>query len=145
MLNKISTPLFEQVATPKLAIDRLAALYDQAAGALRAAVERFLEDGVTPTAEVRAKFRYPKLRITYQPEGVPPSNHRAFAKFTEAGVYETTVTHPEAFRAYLTEQLVPLVDEFGAILEVGVGDQEIPYPYVFESGDELGRGTPSGW
>jgi AMP nucleosidase len=143
LLNKISTPLFEQVATPRFAIDRLAALYDEAASALRAAVERFLEDGVTPTAEVRAKFRYPKLRITYQPEGVPPSNHRAFAKFTEAGVYEITVTHPEAFRAYLAEQLEPLVDEFGAILEVGVGGQEIPYPYVFESGDELGRGGAS--
>ena len=33
-----------------------------------------------------------------------------------------------------------MVEEFGATIEVGVGAQEIPYPYVFESGDELGRG-----
>ena len=143
MLNKLSMPAFERVATPKAAIDGLARLYDDATSALRAAVERFLLDGVTPTVDVRAKFRYPKLRITYQPDGVPPSNQRAFAKFSEAGVYETTVTHPEAFRAYLTEQLEPLVSEFGAVLEVGVGEQEIPYPYVFENGDELGRGGAS--
>ena len=128
MLNKLSTPAFERVTSPKAAIDRLAQLYDDAASALRAAVERFLADGVPPTADVRARVRYPKLRITYQPDGVPPSNQRAFAKFSEAGVYETTVTHPQAFRVYLMEQLVPLVEEFGAQLEVGIGEQEIPYP-----------------
>ncbi len=135
--------MFERVATPAEAVDRLTALYAQAAGSLRAAVESFLVDGVPPSAEVRARFRYPELRVTYQPEGVPPSSSRAFAKFTEPGVYSTTVTQPEDFRAYLLEQLEPLVAEFGAEIEVGVGSQEIPYPYVFESGDELGRGGAS--
>ena len=83
------------------------------------------------------------MRVIYEPDGVPPSSQRAFAKFTEAGVYTTTVTQPAAFRAYLLEQLGPLVAEFGATLEVGVGAQEIPYPYVFETGDELGRGGAS--
>jgi AMP nucleosidase len=134
------TKSFEKVSSPADAIDRLAQLYGQAEDALRSAVERFLADNVPPTPETRAKFRYPKLRVTYSPEGVPPSSPRAFAKFSEPGVYTTTVTHPEEFRAYLTEQLEPLVDEFGATIEVGVGEHEIPYPYVFESGDELGRG-----
>ena len=134
------TRAFERAATPTEAVDRLAALYAAATGSLRAAVERFLHDGVLPSDEVRATFRYPELRVTYQPEGVPPTSARAFAKFTEAGVYSTTVTQPEDFRGYLLEQLQPLVAEFGADIEVGVGSQEIPYPYVFESGDELGRG-----
>jgi len=134
---------FQRVATPAQAVDRLCVLYGEATAALREAVERFLRDGVGPSAETRAKFRYPQLRVAYEPEGVPPSSARAFAKFTEAGVYTTTVTQPEAFRAYLLEQLEPLVAEFGATLEVGVGSQEIPYPYVFESGDELGRGGAS--
>ena len=69
---------------------------------------------------------------------MPPSSARAFAKFSEPGVYATSVTQPEDFRAYLLEQLGPLVEEFGATIEVGAGSQEIPYPYVFESGDELG-------
>ncbi len=143
-MQKIADPglsgNFKHVDTPTQAVDRLAALYAQATGALRAAVEQYLVDGEAPTAAVRARFRYPELRVTYQPDTVPPSSARAFAKFSEPGVYSTTVTQPEDFRRYLLEQLEPLVDEFGASIEVGVGAQEIPYPYVFESGDELGRG-----
>ena len=131
---------FQRVDSPSQAVDRLAALYDEAASALRAAVERFLVDGVPPNEAMRARFRYPELRVIYQPDGVPPSSARAFAKFSEPGVYMTSVTQPEDFRAYLLEQLEPLVEEFGATIEVGVGSREIPYPYVFESGDELGRG-----
>jgi AMP nucleosidase len=85
-------------------------------------------------------FRYPELRLTYTPNGPALSNARAFAKFSEAGVYATTVTQPADFRAYLLEQLEPLVTEYGATIEVGVGALEIPYPYVIESGDELTRG-----
>jgi AMP nucleosidase len=80
------------------------------------------------------------LRLTYTPNGPALSSARAFAKFSEAGVYTTTVTQPADFRAYLLEQLEPLVTEYGATVEVGVGAHEIPYPYVIESGDELTRG-----
>src|SRR5436305_11372634 len=102
------------MATPAAAVDRLVELYAEATSALREAVERFLTDGVTPPQDIRAKFRYPQLRVTYEPDGVPPSNQRAFAKFTEAGIYTTTVTQPAAFRGYLLDQLQPLVGEFGA-------------------------------
>jgi AMP nucleosidase len=142
-LSKNPPRAFETVATPTEAVDRLAELYGGAANALRASVERFLDDGVAPTPEVAARFRYPQLRVTYKPEGVQPTSQRAFAKFPEAGVYTTTLTQPEAFRAYLLEQLQPLVGEFGATLEVGLGSQIIPYPYVFEAGDEFGRGGAS--
>jgi len=40
---------FQQVDSPSQAVDRLAALYDEATTALRAAVERFLVDGVPPS------------------------------------------------------------------------------------------------
>ena len=131
---------FERVATPAEAIDHLARLYDEATQALRGAVERFLKDGEPPSAATRALFRYPELRLTYAPNGPPLASLRAFAKFSEAGLYTTTVTQPAEFRDYLMEQLEPLVAEYGALIEVGVGAQEIPYPYVIESGDELTRG-----
>ena len=35
------------------------------------------------------------------------------------------------------------MNEFHAHVEVGLSGQEIPYPYVFERGDELGRGGAS--
>ena len=74
---------------------------------------------------------------------VPPVKQRAYAKFQGPGVYATTVTQPAFFRTYLLEQLNYLVRDYGATIEVGVSDQEIPYPYVFERGDELGRGAHS--
>ena len=129
-----------QVATPEEAVERLSALYDASSKALRDALDSYVGGGAPPTAGQRDAFRYPELRVSYAAEGDHPSNRRAFAKFPAAGVYTTTVTHPGAFRPYLLEQLHPLADEFGATMEVGLGTQEIPYPYVFESGDELGRG-----
>jgi len=126
--------------TPVEAVDELAARYDEAVSALRGAVERFLRTGVPPSEDERAKFHYPRLRVTYRPDAPPPSNARAFAKFAAPGVYSTTVTQPADFRAYLLEQLEPLFAEYRAEIEVGPGAQEIAYPYVFETGDELGRG-----
>ena len=131
----------DTLETPEAAVDRLEELYAQATAALRHAVDRFLESGHPPSPEERRLFRYPELSLTYRPEGVPSANRRAFAKFSAPGVYTTTVTQPGAFRSYLLEQLRPLTQEFGATIEVGIGPQEIPYPYVFERGDELGRGT----
>ena len=95
---------------PSEAVDRLVRLYDEATQALRGAVERFLKDGEPPSAATRALFRYPELRLTYTPNGPALSSARAFAKFSEPGVYTTTVTQPAEFRAYLLEQLEPLVD-----------------------------------
>ena len=134
------TPTFVKASAPTSAVDLLAERYDSAVHALRTALDKFLDSGVVPGPEVRARFRYPRLRVSYRPDGAPPASARAFAKFSTPGVYSTTVTQPEDFRAYLLEQLEPLVSEFGAEIEVGVGSQEIAYPYVFETGDELGRG-----
>jgi AMP nucleosidase len=131
---------FERVQTPSEAVDRLTQLYDEATQALRGAVERFLKEDEPPSAATRSLFRYPELRLTYKPNGAAPPNSRAYAKFSEPGVYTTTITQPHEFRAYLLEQLEPLASEYGALIEVGVGGQEIPYPYVIESGDELTRG-----
>ena len=131
---------FERVGSPGEAVDRLEELYEGAAQAMRDAVERFLKDREPPSAAMRALFRYPELRMIYEPNGPAPPNARAYAKFSESGVYSTTVTQPADFRDYLLEQLEPLVTEYGAAIEVGVGSQEIPYPYVIEIGDELTRG-----
>jgi len=127
------------VATPEEAVERLERLHDQATAALRQALERFLETREPPSPAERSRFRYPEIRVSYEPEGVQPSVRRAFAKFPAPGIYATTVTQPAAFRSYLLEQLRPLMRDYGATVEVGVSSEEIPYPYVFEGGDELAR------
>ena len=129
--------------TPEQAVDRLEELYAAASGALREALARFTETGAVPTAEQRSGYRYPELRVDWQPAGAVRFTRRAWAKFQAPGRYTTTVTQPRFFRQYLLEQLRPLSAEFDATIEVGVSDQEIPYPFVTEAGDEFIHGDLS--
>ncbi|MDR6951285.1 AMP nucleosidase [Ancylobacter sp. 3268] len=132
---------FETAATPEAAIDRLERLYSAAREALRHDLQRYFETGRAPDAEERDRYRYPLLRVTYAPGRASTARvQRGYAKFAVPGIHQTTVTQPAEFRAYLLDQLTPLVEEFGATLETGVSQQEIPYPYALEGGDELGRG-----
>ncbi|MGG5818390.1 AMP nucleosidase [Falsiroseomonas sp. HW251] len=129
-------------ATPEDAVDRLEALHDAATAALRGALDRVLAGGPPPDAAERALFRYPLLRLHYaMPDAGWPRTRRAWAKFQAPGSYAGTITQPAAFRPYLLEQLRPLMTEFGATVEVGTGQQEIPYPYVLDHAPEAGDGT----
>ena len=102
--------------TPEEAVDRLEALYAQASGALRDALTAYARNGAVPSAQERAAFRYPELRVDWQPSGAVRFTRRAWAKFQAPGLYATTVTQPAFFRRYLLEQLRPLVAEFGATI-----------------------------
>jgi AMP nucleosidase len=126
--------------TPEQAVDHLEQLHRAATDELRHALDRFAATGVAPSPEERARFRYPELRLVWQPVGPLPFTWRAWGKFQAPGTYTTTVTHPEFFRRYLLEQLHPLVEEYGATIEVGTSDQEIPYPYVVEASDKIFAG-----
>jgi AMP nucleosidase len=134
------SPIRRPFATPEEAVAELERLYSAATDLMRAALDDFRNHRISPSKQTRQRFRYPELRVSYLPSGDRPSNRRAFGKFAAPGVYATTVTHPSAFRTYLLEQLRPLTGEYGATVEVGDGDQEIPYAYVAETLDELGQG-----
>ena len=105
--------------TPEQAVDRLEELHSAASNALREALARYTRSGTVPTAEERSAFRYPELRVDWQPSGAVRFTRRAWAKFQSPGRYSTTVTQPGFFRQYLLEQLRPLAEEFGATIEVG--------------------------
>ncbi|MBC3411390.1 AMP nucleosidase [Pseudomonas sp. SWRI51] len=128
---------FEVVTTPEQAVDRLAALHEQATGALSQALKRYLKDRTEPSEDERALYRYPALRLTYFSQGEVAATTRAYAKVQVAGTYSVTVTQPAAFRGYLLEQLRPLMHDYTVTVEVGVSEQNIPYPYVVDQGDEL--------
>lgn len=129
--------------TPEEAVDALEQAHSAACGALRAALARYATTGHIPSGDERARFRYPELCVDWQPNDGVPYTRRAWAKFQVPGPYATTVTQPGFFRSYLLEQLRPLVAEFGARIDVRVSDQEIPYPFVTEVGDEFVHGNLS--
>jgi AMP nucleosidase len=139
-MNEPRITPFHAVASPEEALDRLQELYEAAVAAIRKSLDAYLADRTIPTPEQRARFRYPELRVTYDPDRAPNLTRRGYAKFSAPGVYATTVTHPAEFRTYLLDQLTPLAADYGAVIEVGVSDQEIPYPYALQGGDELARG-----
>jgi AMP nucleosidase len=124
---------------PEAAVDRLITLHAQATSSLKSCLERYFDTRVPPGSDERRGFCYPELRVTYIANGLQPRIARAFAKFQGPGTYSTTITHPDHFRRYLIEQLRYLVRDYGASIEAHVSDQEIPYPYVLEQGDDLGR------
>ena len=112
---------FETAANPAAAIDRLEHLYGEARAALRRDLQRFFDTGQAPTPGERAAYRYPLLRVTYEPSQLPAATRRGYAKFAAPGVYSTTITQPAEFRAYLLDQLQPLVVAL-TLVRLGVRD-----------------------
>jgi AMP nucleosidase len=137
MIMRFDDSEFVTVATPAEAVERLAALHSQSCAALSQALKRYLLSREKPNEAQRREFRYPLLRVTYRGMGEVPSTVRAYAKVQTPGVYSVSVTHPQAFRNYLLDQLGPLMEDFTLQVEVGLSEQSIPYPYVVEHGDEL--------
>ncbi|MFW6413325.1 MAG: AMP nucleosidase, partial [Oceanicaulis sp.] len=130
---------YRRAANAQEAVDRLSSLYDASVGALRDELKVYLDGGPPPSEAERfaGSFSYPELRITYLPEGPVPPVSRAFGKFSEAGVYAQTVTHPEHFRRYLTNQITLLAEEYPVRIETGLSTQEIPFSYVLDGADNL--------
>jgi AMP nucleosidase len=120
-------------------VERLIAEYEDAVDALKAALKAFMSDGVAPDPALRARgaFAYPELRLTYVPSGPPPRLARSYARFSQPGVYATTITRPHLFRDYLTEQLALLMADFEVESEVGRSTQEIPFPYVLDGSADI--------
>ena len=125
---------------PETVIEALEALYSQAVEALTKSLNSFLHDGTPPDARLRdsGAFCYPQLRIVYAPEGPPPPISRAFGKFSEAGIYITTITRPDFFRAYLMEVLTPLMRDYDVDVFVERSSSEIPYAYVWDPSQAAG-------
>ena len=118
----------------------LEALYIGAVEALSASLARFLKDGTPPDGEAReaGAFCYPELVIRYNPDGPPPPISRSFGKFSEDGIYVSTITQPAFFRDYLTEQLDLILRDYPVEIEVRRSDSEIPYNYVWDQAKAAG-------
>jgi AMP nucleosidase len=119
---------FLVATSPEAAVDRLAELHRTACAALNQALKRYLADRSAPD---------PQQRLTWLGQEAVPVTIRAYARVQTPGVYSVTVTQPDAFRGYLLDQLRPLMQDFKVSVQTGISQQNIPYPYVVEQGDEL--------
>jgi AMP nucleosidase len=120
-------------------VERLKTDYQASVGNLRKDLAAFLAHQTLPDPKARGRgdYAYPALKLTYVAKGQAPSLPRAFARFSQSGVYVSTITRPDLFAAYLTDQLSLLMADFEFDIEVVVSDQEIPFPYVLDGSKEL--------
>jgi AMP nucleosidase len=133
-------------------VEQLKEIFSRSVQNLQRALARFIEGGTIPDANWRkdGAFAYPELRIRYHGDPAKSPTGRAFGRLTAPGLYAQSVTRPELFEDYLTEQIDFLLGNYDIEVEVGRSRQEIPYPYVLgdiDLGDvasaDLARWFPS--
>lgn len=118
-------------------LEQLQHHYEDAVAALRSDVIAFGRDGAIPPARKRedGSYAYPQLTLHYAGAGAAGAvsdRGRAFGRLEEPGTYTTTITRPDLFAPYLTEQLELLAHEYEVDVTVTRSRQEIPFPYVLD-------------
>lgn len=111
------------------AVSWLCALYSEATDFL---LEQFglAQAGAMPATRIRAY--YPEIRLTVT-SYVRVDSRLSFGHVAGPGVYSTTVTRPDLFRAYLTQQIDLLMRSHGVAVEIGPSDTPIPLHFAVVS------------
>jgi AMP nucleosidase len=129
--------------TPSAIVAELIRIYQEAVDTLRADIAAFVADGTPPPPgrRIARDWCYPEIRLHYSGVETRPDVTRAFARLAQSGTYACSVTRPDLFRDYLTEQLEILSADYEVEAEVGRSAQEIAFPYVLD-GVGLGAVSP---
>jgi AMP nucleosidase len=122
--DRIATEAFTDAAA---AVSRLQEIYERNTRLLRNRFEAFA-NGETPTMHVRAT--YPFVRITTSTHARLDSR-LSYGFVARPGVHETTVTRPDLFRTYLTEQIRLLIENHGVPAEIGESSEPIPIHFAY--------------
>src|SRR3546814_8316540 len=118
----------EAFADPRAALDRLEALYRQSTG--------FLSDGFA--ALLAGKTRPRRLRAFYPQVAITTSSFAhidsrlSFGHVPTPGHYAATITRPDLFRDYLTQQFGLLTRNHGVPLIIGPSQTPIPLHFRSE-------------
>src|ERR1700757_1147803 len=120
----IATEAFGEASA---AVARLEEIYERNTKFLRHRFEAYANGGAL-TTPVRAF--YPFVRVT-------PATHArldsrlAYGFVAGPGVHETSVTRPDVFRTYLTEQIGLLIKNHGVPVEIGESGEPIPIHFAY--------------
>ena len=106
---------------------RLQDIYARNTGFLRHHLEAYAR-GEPLHSRVRAT--YPFVRITTATYS-PLDSRLSYGFVSGPGAHETTVTRPDLFRAYLTEQIGLLIQNHGVPVEIGESDEPIPIHFAY--------------
>jgi AMP nucleosidase len=109
------------------AVARLEEIYERNAAFLRERFESYLQ-GEPPAMRVRAT--YPFIRITTETYARVDSR-LSYGFVSGPGTHQTTVTRPDLFRRYLTQQIGLLLENHGVPIEIGESREPIPIQFAY--------------
>ncbi len=113
----------------RAAVGRLEEIYERNTGFLRDRFERYAR-GEPLHGRVRAT--YPFVRIKTETHARLDSR-LSYGFVSGPGVHQATVTRPNLFRAYFTEQIGLLVQNHGVPVEIGESDESIPIHFAYRT------------
>tara|TARA_R110002096_G_scaffold272520_3_gene466237 strand:+ start:2105 stop:3568 length:1464 start_codon:yes stop_codon:yes gene_type:complete len=135
-MNKILTPdarRAEQFTDAKAAVERLIELYSQATGFLTSHFQKAM-DSAAPAMRIRAF--YPEIRFTTSSYAQVDSR-LSFGHVSSPGTFSATITRPELFRNYLTQQIGLLIENHGQPVTITVSDTPIPVHFAVSHDDSV--------
>jgi AMP nucleosidase len=109
------------------AVARLEEIYERNTKFLRDRFDAYA-NGAAFTTRVRAT--YPFVRVTTATHARVDSR-LSYGFVARPGVHETSVTRPDLFRAYLTQQIRLLIENHGLPVEIGVSNESIPLHFAY--------------
>ncbi len=112
------------------AVSYLSELYHEATEFLRARFTQAMQAGA-PDAHIRAF--YPEIRLRTEFFG-KIDTRLSFGHVSKPGSYATTITRPDLFKTYLTEQIELLLNNHGQPITIGLSDTPIPLHFALGSG-----------
>ena len=108
------------------AVARLEALYSEATTFLARHFTAAVRGG-RPDGRVRAF--YPEIRLAVTSHALTDSR-LSFGHVSAPGTYSTTITRPDLFRSYLTQQIGLLMQNHGVPVEIGPSSTPIPVHFA---------------
>jgi AMP nucleosidase len=121
------TVVTEAFADAGAAVARLEEIYERNTRFLRERFEAYANGEVVGT---RVRAFYPFVRMTTSTHARIDSR-LAYGFVARPGVHETSVTRPDLFRIYLTEQIRLLIENHGLPVEVGESNEPIPIHFAY--------------
>lgn len=118
---------------PAAAVARLEELYTEATEFL---CDKFVEVMKNGPPEGHIRAYYPEIRVTTT-SYAQVDTRLSFGHVAMPGTYATTVTRPELFRAYLTQQITLLIRNHGQPVTIGVSDTPMPVHFAVSANPSI--------
>jgi AMP nucleosidase len=115
------------------AVARLEHLYDHATSFL---IRHFSATVTTGKPQTQIRAFYPEIRLTVTSHDKIDSR-LSFGHVARPGTYSTTITRPDLFRNYLTQQIGLLMENHGVPVQIGLSDTPIPVHFAVAGKPEL--------